>query len=166
MIKVKQPSHHGGEPMETLMKIFAPMLVFVYHCFDRIVVNGYLSMLSRPGNLVYFFSRSLVCHASLKKSCPSGRTIISVGSNPMPGITTFRFNGPKRTFARRIMCSPGWRRWQSRINSAFFLFLKVWSKVAPSGRSTLNTPTKTRTTASSKELAAGLLTIISTSATK
>ena len=45
--------------METLMKIFAPMLVFVYHCFDRIVINGYLSMLSRPNNVVYFFKEVL-----------------------------------------------------------------------------------------------------------
>src|SRR4030042_6710351 len=35
------------QPMEILMQIFAPMIVFVYHCFDRIVINGYISMLSR-----------------------------------------------------------------------------------------------------------------------
>jgi hypothetical protein len=41
--------------METLNQVFARMLVFVYHCFDRVVINGYLSMLSRPENVVYFF---------------------------------------------------------------------------------------------------------------
>ena len=41
--------------METFNKLFARMLVFIYHCFDRIVINGYLSMLSRPENVVYFF---------------------------------------------------------------------------------------------------------------
>ena len=41
--------------METLNHLFARMLVFVYHCFDWVVVNGYLSMLSRPENVVYFF---------------------------------------------------------------------------------------------------------------
>lgn len=41
--------------MELLNKLFARMLVFVYHCFDRVVINGYLSMLSRPENVVYFF---------------------------------------------------------------------------------------------------------------
>ncbi len=41
--------------MELLNKLFAQTLVFVYHCFDRVVVNGYLSMLSRPENVVYFF---------------------------------------------------------------------------------------------------------------
>src|SRR4029450_9400147 len=29
----------------------------VYHCFDRIVIRGYLSMLSRPENVVYFFHK-------------------------------------------------------------------------------------------------------------
>ena len=41
--------------METFNKLFARTLVFIYHCFDRVVINGYLSMLSRPENVVYFF---------------------------------------------------------------------------------------------------------------
>ena len=36
-------------------KLFGSLLVFVYHCFDRIVINGYLSGLSRPEQVVYFF---------------------------------------------------------------------------------------------------------------
>jgi hypothetical protein len=34
--------------MELFEKLFAELLLFVYHCFDRIVINGYLSGLSRP----------------------------------------------------------------------------------------------------------------------
>ena len=30
--------------METLMQLFGSMVIFVYHCFDRIVINGYLSI--------------------------------------------------------------------------------------------------------------------------
>jgi hypothetical protein len=41
--------------METFNKLFARVLVFIYYCFDRVVINGYLSMLSRPENVVYFF---------------------------------------------------------------------------------------------------------------
>lgn len=41
--------------MELFNRLFSRMLVFVYHCFDRVVINGYLSMLSRPENVVYFF---------------------------------------------------------------------------------------------------------------
>ena len=29
--------------METFTKLFGSLLVFVYHCFDRIVIHGYLS---------------------------------------------------------------------------------------------------------------------------
>ena len=41
--------------METFTKLFGSLLLFVYHCFDRVVINGYLSGLSRPGQVVYFF---------------------------------------------------------------------------------------------------------------
>jgi hypothetical protein len=34
--------------MELFTKLFGGLLLFVYHCFDRIVINGYLSGLSRP----------------------------------------------------------------------------------------------------------------------
>ena len=34
--------------METFTRRFGSLLVFVYHCFDRIVINGYLNGLSRP----------------------------------------------------------------------------------------------------------------------
>jgi hypothetical protein len=40
--------------METFTKLFGSLLVFVYHCFDRIVINGYLSGLSRPEQVVHF----------------------------------------------------------------------------------------------------------------
>jgi hypothetical protein len=43
--------------METFTKLFGSLLIFVYHCFDRMVIHGYLSGLSRPGQVVYFFQR-------------------------------------------------------------------------------------------------------------
>src|SRR5271165_4651805 len=45
--------------MELFAKLFDSLLVFVYHCFDRIVINGYLSGLSRPEQVVYFFHHVL-----------------------------------------------------------------------------------------------------------
>jgi hypothetical protein len=32
--------------METFAKLFARFLVFVYHCFDRIVIQGYVPLLA------------------------------------------------------------------------------------------------------------------------
>ena len=41
--------------METFAKLFERFLVLVYHCFDRIVIQGYLPLLTRPEHIVYFF---------------------------------------------------------------------------------------------------------------
>jgi hypothetical protein len=45
--------------MELFARLFSSLLVFVYHCFDRIVIHGYLSGLSRPEQVVYFFREVL-----------------------------------------------------------------------------------------------------------
>src|SRR5271168_1173778 len=45
--------------MDVFTRLFGDLLVFVYHCFDRIVINGYLSNLSRPEQVVYFFRQVL-----------------------------------------------------------------------------------------------------------
>jgi len=40
--------------MELFTRLFGDLLIFVYHCFDRIVIHGYLSGLSRPEQVVHF----------------------------------------------------------------------------------------------------------------
>jgi hypothetical protein len=62
-----------GFAMELFTKLFGDMLVFVYHCFDRIVIHGYLSALSRPGQVVYFF-QDVVGVPILSKEILSQRT--------------------------------------------------------------------------------------------
>jgi hypothetical protein len=41
--------------METFTKLFGSLLAFVYHGFDRIVIQGYLPLLTRPEHIVHFF---------------------------------------------------------------------------------------------------------------
>src|SRR5437667_1899966 len=41
--------------METFGKLFGSLLALVYHCFDRIVIQGYLPLLTRPEHIVHFF---------------------------------------------------------------------------------------------------------------
>ena len=41
--------------METFAKLFGSLLAFVYHGFDRIVIQGYLPLLTRPEHIVHFF---------------------------------------------------------------------------------------------------------------
>ena len=59
--------------METFTKLFGSLLVFVYHCFDRIVIHGYLSGLSRPEQVVHFF-RQVVGELVVSKEVLSKRT--------------------------------------------------------------------------------------------
>jgi hypothetical protein len=48
-----RPSRRGQ--MELFNKLFGSLLVVVYHCFDRIVIHGYLGALTRPEQVVYVF---------------------------------------------------------------------------------------------------------------
>jgi hypothetical protein len=59
--------------MELFAKLFSSLLVFVYHCFDRIVIHGYLSGLSRPEQVVHFF-RQVVGVPVVSKEVLSQRT--------------------------------------------------------------------------------------------
>src|SRR5450755_1978455 len=45
--------------MDAFAQLFGSLLVFVYHCFDRIVINGYLNGLSRPEQVVHFVRQVL-----------------------------------------------------------------------------------------------------------
>jgi hypothetical protein len=46
-------------PMGRFTRLFETLLVLVYHCFDRIVIHGYLSGLSRPEQVVHFVRQVL-----------------------------------------------------------------------------------------------------------
>jgi hypothetical protein len=59
--------------MELFAKLFGSLLVFVYHCFDRIVIHGYLSALTRPEQVVFFF-RNVVGVPTVDKEVLSRRT--------------------------------------------------------------------------------------------
>lgn len=45
--------------MKTFTQLFQHLLVLVYDCFDRMVIHGYLSGLSRPEQVVHFVQRVL-----------------------------------------------------------------------------------------------------------
>src|SRR5256886_5445357 len=62
-----------GMAMELFTQLFGGLLLFVYHCFDRIVINGYLSGLSRPEQVVHFF-RQIIGVPILSQEVLSQRT--------------------------------------------------------------------------------------------
>ena len=63
----------AGAAMELFTQLFGDVLAFVYHCFDRIVIYGYLSGLSRPEQVVHFF-RNVVGVVTVSKEVLSHRT--------------------------------------------------------------------------------------------
>src|SRR5215471_19990975 len=62
-----------GAAMELFTQLFGDVLAFVYRCFDRIVIYGYLSGLSRPEQVVHFF-RNVVGVVTVSKEVLSHRT--------------------------------------------------------------------------------------------
>src|SRR6202140_1372350 len=63
----------GGYAMDVFTRLFGDLLAFVYHCFDRIVIHGYLTALSRPELVVHFF-RHVLGVAEVSKEVLSRRT--------------------------------------------------------------------------------------------
>lgn len=59
--------------MELFTKLFGAWLVFVYHCFDRVVLSGYLGGLRRPGQVVHWLQTVLGLEA-VTKAVLSSRT--------------------------------------------------------------------------------------------
>src|ERR1700720_4621186 len=58
-VRIPSPGLMRVFAMELFTKLFGDLLLFVYHCFDRIVINGYLSGLSRPEQVVHFVRQVL-----------------------------------------------------------------------------------------------------------
>ena len=65
--------------METFAKLFERFLVFVYHGFDRIVIQGYLPLLTRPEHIVHFFR-------DVHGLYPSHATSSGPADRPIPGM--------------------------------------------------------------------------------
>ena len=59
--------------MGLFTQLFGNLVAFAYHCFDRIVIHGYLTGLSRPDQVVHFF-RQVVGVAVITKETLSQRT--------------------------------------------------------------------------------------------
>ncbi len=59
--------------MERFRQIFKKYLVFLYHCIDRLVINGYLKSLIREEQVAYFF-KTVVGISVITKEVLSRRT--------------------------------------------------------------------------------------------
>jgi len=59
--------------MDLFTQLFGNFIAFVYHCFDRIVISGYLTALYRPEGVTNFFHTVLGCPV-ISKEVLSQRT--------------------------------------------------------------------------------------------
>jgi len=92
--------------MEIFTKLFCSLLVFVYHCFDRIVINGYLKRVVPTGSRWFIFrSRGagipVVSKEVLKPADQRYRNWVEA----YHAIIRPHRVGGKRVFARKTMCS-------------------------------------------------------------
>ena len=101
--------------MEIVAKLFGKLLVFLYHCFDRIVINGYLSGLSRPEQVMYLFRQVVGVrppHGSHParvreaiKACPTPRRRSDIARGWIG-----RQHSPSDTAIRKRAKANGWTR--------------------------------------------------------
>ena len=118
----------AGFAMDLFTQLFGGMLTFVYHCFDRIVIYGYLSGLSRPERVVNFF-RQVAGVPVLSKEVLSQRTAdYQNWVRPMHAIIASRSSGPRRACARNTMSCRGNAAWCGRIATASTASSRAWSR--------------------------------------
>lgn len=79
--------------METVHKLFGSLLVFVYHCFDRIVIQGYLPLLTREGISSISSGTSTASTRLRKRPCASERKSTSGGWTRSLVTTGFPLSG-------------------------------------------------------------------------
>jgi hypothetical protein len=91
--------------MELFARLLGGVLLFVYHCFDGLVIHGYLSGLSRPEQVVYFFRQVVGVPAITKEVLGQRTTAIRTGSRPLPATRAFSGNGPSLGCGRKTLSS-------------------------------------------------------------
>jgi hypothetical protein len=112
--------------MDLFIKLFGDLLTFVYHCFDRIVIHGYLTCLCRPEHVVHFF-REVVGVPVITKDTLRQRTDAYQSWVEAFAIIESQSNGPRKARARRIMSCVGYAECRGRMPTACILSSRAWS---------------------------------------
>ena len=121
--------------MDLFTKLLGDLLIFVYHCFDRIVIHGYLSGLSRPEQVVHFFRR-IVGVPVISKEVLSQRTadyqkwVEAFARNHNIPIEWAEKGVRKEDY---YMCSRGCAKWSARMLMVCTSSSRAWNRVHPFG---------------------------------
>jgi len=134
--------------MELFTRLFGSLLVFVYHCFDRIVINGYLNGLSRPEQVVHFV-REVLGIPVVSKEVLSQRTndyqnwVEAYARNHKIPIEWAEKGVRKENYVL-----PALRRMEKKNAYGVYFIFKSMEQGARSGSACRNIPPRTPTTAS------------------
>ncbi|MEI9973960.1 MAG: hypothetical protein WDO73_19065 [Ignavibacteriota bacterium] len=129
--------------METFAKLFERFLVFVYHCFDRIVIQGYLPLLTPSRAHRPFLSRCTRPVPPITPQLLAKRTLEYRGwvegyapqsQNPHPA-------GRKGRNPKKIPSDLTSLPWSGGINRASTASSPAWKWAAPSLQRCPTTPT-------------------------
>ena len=148
--------------MDVFTKLFGNLLAFVYHCFDRIVIHGYLSALSRPEQALRPQSRRR-SRGQQEDLEPAHRRLSELGgslrSQPSHPDRVGREGRPQGR-PRAALATPNGE--QERLRRLFHLQEHGAGAELPHQRAEISHP-RTRITASSPASAAATPTTTSTS---
>jgi hypothetical protein len=116
--------------MELFTQLFGNALAFVYHCFDRIVIYGYLSGLSRPEQVVHFFRHSLPRRRpgssalpwSARRSSANAPPTIKPGGSLRPQSSATDRVGRKGSAQGRSCPALATRMARQDANGVYFIF--------------------------------------------
>ena len=152
--------------MDLFTKLFGSLLVFVYHCFDRIVINGYLTALSRPEQVVHFFRQILGVPRSSKE-------VLSQRTNDYQDwVEAYARNHgipiewAEKGVRKEDYVLPALRRMEKRNAYGVYFIFRSMEQGRPSASACRSIPPRTPTTASWRISAAASRITTSTSATR
>jgi hypothetical protein len=122
--------------MELFTKLFAAWLVFTDHCFDRIVLSGYLMGLQRPGQVVCWLQQVLGVVA-ITKDVLSQRTQDYLGwVESYARNRKIPLEWAEKDQNNEAYVLPCLRRLERQNRYGRISSFKRWSKAGPNGRVT------------------------------
>ena len=129
MILLSRQDHRGGRPMELFAKLFGSLLVFVYHCFDRIVIHGYLTRLVAPRAGGLLFPRR-GRRSGRRQGGPlrAHRRVSGLGGGLRPQSPDPRRVGRERCPQRRLRPALAAVVWSGRTTMACISSSRAWNK--------------------------------------
>ncbi len=104
--------------METFAKLFGSLVVFVYHCFDRMVILGHMPLLTRPEHIVHFFRNVHGTYPITKEALRQRTDEYHRWVDAFGGSKTSRSNGPRRAFGKRTTSGRRCTGWNASSGSA------------------------------------------------